>query len=199
MDLIYNSLIILIAYLFGSLSSAIIVCKLMGKPDPRTQGSNNPGATNVLRIAGKGAAALTLVGDVLKGIIPILIARYFDFSSSIVGAVAFAAFVGHLFPLFFRFQGGKGVATLLGCLIALNLPTALAWGLTWLLIAALFRYSSLASLGACILAPMMLWQFTQNEPYTLSIAGMLPFLVWRHRNNIYALMHGNERKIGKRK
>src|SRR3990167_5067564 len=134
---------IIIAYLFGSISSAILVCKIMGLPDPRTEGSRNPGATNVLRIGGKKAAAITLLGDMLKGVIPVLAAKWYGLDSLGLALVTFAAFIGHLFPVFFRLEGGKGVATLLGCLLALSLPAGLCWIATWLLMAAILRYSSL--------------------------------------------------------
>src|SRR5437016_5515458 len=128
----------IIAYIFGSLSSAIIVCKLMGLPDPRTQGSNNPGATNVLRIGGKKAAAITLIGDMLKGLAPVLIVKILGMPFMVIAVAGLAAFIGHLFPVFFSFKGGKGVATALGCLLAISLPAALSWSVTWLLVALIF-------------------------------------------------------------
>jgi glycerol-3-phosphate acyltransferase PlsY len=133
---------VIISYLFGSLSSAIIVCKLMGLTDPRTTGSNNPGATNVLRIGGKVPAVITLLGDVLKGVIPVLAAKWYGLPPLGLALVTLAAFLGHLFPVFFRFQGGKGVATLIGCLLALSWPVGLCWMATWLVMALLFRSSS---------------------------------------------------------
>lgn len=185
-----------IAYLFGSVSSAIIVCKLMGLPDPRTSGSRNPGATNVLRIGGKKAALITLLGDALKGFIPVLLANWYGFDSLGLSLVAFAAFLGHLFPIFFRFEGGKGVATAIGCLFALSWPVALCWLATWLVVAVLFRYSSLSALVASVLVPIYMWLFTHDWNYTIMIAVMSIILIARHHSNIRNLMTGKEKKIG---
>jgi acyl phosphate:glycerol-3-phosphate acyltransferase len=189
---------IVIAYLFGSVSSAIVTCKLMGLPDPRTQGSGNPGATNVLRIGGKKAAILTLIGDIIKGIVPVLAAKYYGFDSLVLSFVTIAAFLGHLYPIFFRFAGGKGVATALGCLLALDLSIGLSLAVTWLLVAVIFRYSSLAALTAALLAPVYAWYFT-NINYTVMTALMSVFLIYRHKKNIYNLVSGKEDKIGKKK
>lgn len=188
-----------IAYLFGSISSAIIVCKLMGLPDPRTEGSQNPGATNVLRIGGKKAALITLFGDMLKGVIPVLIAKELGFTATGLALVTLAAFIGHLFPIFFRFQGGKGVATALGCLLALNLPVGLCWIATWLIMAILFRYSSLAALTASLLAPFYIWFFTHRLVLVGAVAVMSLMLIYRHRTNIAKLIAGKENKIGQKK
>lgn len=190
---------LIIAYLLGSLSSAIIVCKIMQLPDPRTEGSKNPGATNVLRIGSKKAAAITLLGDVLKGIIPVLLAKWYGLSALGLALVACAAFIGHLFPIFFRFEGGKGVATALGCLLALSLPTGFAWIATWSVFAMIFRYSSLASLIASIVAPLYIWFFSSEIAYTIAVAFMSILLVYRHRNNIIHILQGKESKIGKKK
>jgi acyl phosphate:glycerol-3-phosphate acyltransferase len=189
----------LIAYLVGSLSSAIIVCKMMALPDPRTQGSGNPGATNVLRIGGKGAAIITLLGDMLKGVVPVLAAKWYGLSPIGLALVTFAAFIGHLFPIFFRFEGGKGVATTLGCLLALSWPAGLSWIGTWLMIAILFRYSSLAALITSLLAPVYTWYFTHNVIFTITIALMSLILIYRHRSNMKNLLRGEEHKIGKKK
>lgn len=189
----------IIAYLFGSISSATIVCKIMRLPDPRTQGSKNPGATNVLRIGGKKAAVITLLGDTLKGVIPVLAAKWLGLSDVTIAIVAFSAFIGHLLPIFFGFAGGKGVATAIGCLLALSLPTGLAWLITWLLMAVLFRYSSLAALTASLLAPFYIWYFTGNMAYTITLAVMSIIVIYRHRTNISNLMAGTENKIGKKK
>jgi glycerol-3-phosphate acyltransferase PlsY len=190
---------VLIAYLFGSISSAIIVCKLMRLPDPRTQGSNNPGATNVLRIGGKKAAIITLLGDVLKGVIPVLAARYLNLEPLIIALVMFAAFFGHLYPIFFCFEGGKGVATIVGCLLAFNLYVGLAFLGTWILMAALFRYSSLSSLTSAILAPLYVWYFSGSTAAYLTTMVMSLLLIYRHRTNIGRLFRGEESKIGKKK
>jgi glycerol-3-phosphate acyltransferase PlsY len=189
------AVIIYIAYLFGSLSSAIIVCKLMRLPDPRTQGSKNPGATNVLRLGGKKAAIITLVGDLLKGVIPVLIAKWYGLANLPLALVVFAAFLGHLFPIFFRFTGGKGVATFLGCLLALAWPVGLCWMATWLVVALLFRYASLSSLIASFLAPLYVWYFTGNLTYMSVTSVMMLMLLVRHKENILRLVDGTENKI----
>jgi glycerol-3-phosphate acyltransferase PlsY len=189
---------VIIAYLIGSLSSAIITCKIMGLPDPRTQGSGNPGATNVLRIGGKKAAIITLIGDILKGVIPIVAAKLYGFDALALSLITFAAFIGHLYPVFFRFEGGKGVATAAGCWVALAWPVGLALAGTWILSAVLFRYSSLSALLASVLAPLYAWYFT-NVDYTVLAIIMSIFLIWRHRRNIQNLYHGKEDKIGQKK
>lgn len=199
MQSMLNGIAIIIAYCFGSLSSAIIVCKIMGLPDPRTEGSKNPGATNVLRIGGKKAAAITLLGDTLKGVIPILLAKWLNLPIEIIAGVAFATFIGHLFPLFFNFEGGKGVATFLGCLLALSWPSALIWLGIWIGIAILFRYSSLAAIIASFVAPISIWQTTHEPPYVYAITLMAIILLIRHKENIRNLWQGKETRIGQRK
>ncbi len=189
---------ILAAYLMGSLSSAVIVCKIMGLPDPREQGSKNPGATNVLRIGGKKAAIITLFFDMLKGFVPVLAASLLDMEPLTIALVMFAAFIGHLYPIFFRFEGGKGVATFIGCLLALNCPSGCAFLLTWVVIAAIFRYSSLASLIAAFLAPFYIWYFTNENAYYITAMVMSLLLFIRHRSNIQKLVVGGESKIGKK-
>jgi glycerol-3-phosphate acyltransferase PlsY len=188
----------LLAYMIGSISSAIVTCKLMGLPDPRTQGSHNPGATNVLRFGGKKAAIITLIGDVLKGVIPVLAAKLCGFDVLSLSLITFAAFLGHLYPIFFRFEGGKGVATAAGCLVALAWPVGLALIATWLLVAVIFRYSSLSALVAAIAAPFYAWYFT-NLDYTVMSCAMSLLLIYRHRKNIQNLVNGKEDKIGKKK
>lgn len=187
-----------IAYLFGSISSAIIICKVMGLPDPRKEGSKNPGATNVLRIGGKKAAIIALIGDTLKGVIPVLIAKWYGLNNLGLALVAFAAFLGHLYPIFFHFKGGKGVATAFGCLIALDVKIGLAIGTTWLIMAFLFRYSSLAAITAAIFAPFYAWYFT-NWIFTITIAIISALLIIRHLSNIQNLLAGKESKIGQKK
>lgn len=187
------------AYLVGSLSSAIIVCRLMGLPDPRTVGSKNPGATNVLRVGGRKAAIITLLGDVLKGVIPVLIGKWYGFGSMGLALIAFGAFLGHLYPIFFRFEGGKGVATAIGCLLALSWPAGLCWLATWLLVAAIFRYSSLAALIASLLAPFYIYIFTHDDIYVLILTLMSALLIMRHASNIRNLLAGKESKIGQKK
>ena len=184
------------AYLIGSLSAAIIICKLMGLPDPRTQGSRNPGATNVLRIAGKKAAALVLLGDMLKGFIPLLVARAFDVEDHILAAVGLAAFLGHLYPIFFGFHGGKGVATSLGILLGLSWPLAAAVLATWLFMAKVFRISSLSALTAAIAAPLYTWFLLDSAPLLVMVCVISAMLLWRHRSNIQRLISGAEGKLG---
>lgn len=185
---------IVIAYLIGSLCSAIIVCKLLNLPDPRMQGSKNPGATNVLRIAGKLPALITLVADILKGFLPVLIAHIFNIQGLALGLVAIAALLGHIFPIFFGFQGGKGVATALGACLGLSLLLGIAMIITWIIVAAIFRYSSLAALAAAILAPIYVAIFTHGS-YFIPVLIITCILIWRHWPNIQRLRSGNESKI----
>jgi glycerol-3-phosphate acyltransferase PlsY len=192
-----TTIAVIIAYLFGSVSSAIITCKIMRLPDPRTQGSGNPGATNVLRIGGKKAAIVTLVGDILKGVIPVLAAKWYGFDTTSLGLVTLAAFLGHLYPIFFRFEGGKGVATAFGCLVALAWPVGLALIGTWLAVALTLRYSSLSALIAALLAPVYAWYFTGHYVVITSVMSLL--LIYRHRSNIRNLWLGKEDKIGRRR
>lgn len=187
--------LVVFAYLLGSLSAAIITCKLMGLPDPRSEGSRNPGATNVLRYGGKKAAAITLFGDMLKGLLPVLLARVAGVDDSVVAATAMAAFLGHLYPLFFGFHGGKGVATALGVLLGVSWPVAVALLLTWLVMAKVFKISSLSALTAAVLSPAYMWFFEPGSIFiSLSIAIAL-LLLWRHRSNIQRLIAGTEEKI----
>lgn len=188
--------LVLAAYLLGSLSSAIILCRLLGLPDPRTQGSGNPGATNVLRYGGKKVAAVTLLGDSLKGLLPVLVAQGLGADPRWLGLVALAAFLGHLYPVFFRFQGGKGVATAFGALLGLAWPVALAVVATWLAMALLFRYSSLAALTAAVLAPLFTYLWAPAQ--LAAVACMCALLIWRHRSNIRNLLAGKESRIGSR-
>jgi acyl phosphate:glycerol-3-phosphate acyltransferase len=191
------------AYLIGSISFAVVVTKLMGVADPRTYGSKNPGATNVLRSGNKAAAAITLLGDALKGLIPVWwVQQYGDqygIGDAGVALVALAVFVGHLWPVFFRFVGGKGVATALGVLIGLNGWLGLATMVTWLVIAYAFRYSSLAALIASIFAPFYYGLLFGTDIKLLGILIMSGLLVYRHRNNIANLIAGKESRIGSKK
>jgi glycerol-3-phosphate acyltransferase PlsY len=182
-------------YLFGSVSTAIIVCKLMGLPDPRTEGSGNPGATNVARLGGKKAAALTLVGDMLKGLIPVVIAHALQAGPVILAATALAAFLGHLYPVFFGFRGGKGVATALGVIYGLHWPVGLLTTGVWLVMALLFRYSSLAALTAILLTPLGFMWLLPEPPIVIAMVLMTVLLYWRHRSNIANLLSGQEGKI----
>lgn len=190
--------LVLGAYLLGSLSTAIILCRLMGLPDPRTQGSGNPGATNVLRFGGKKLAAFTLLGDMLKGLLPVVAARFITSDATVLALVAMAAFLGHLYPVFFGFRGGKGVATALGVLLGLSWPVGVAVLLTWLAMALLFRISSLSALTAAALSPLYGWWLTGIPAYIAMMAVMATLLLWRHRGNIQRLLAGEEKRIGKK-
>ncbi len=190
-------LLVPLAYLFGSISSAVLIARVMRLEDPRRVGSRNPGATNILRYGGKTAAALTLVGDTLKGVLPVLIARALTSDPWALALVALAAFLGHLYPLFFGFRGGKGVATGLGVWLALSPSTGLALAATWLGMAAVFRYSSLAALTAAALAPVYVWLLQPALAYVLLGLAMCALLVWRHRANIQRLLAGQEGRIGR--
>lgn len=190
-----NILLIAGGYLFGSISTAIIVCKLMGLPDPRTTGSRNPGATNVARLGGKKAAALTLAGDMLKGLVPVLIAHALHASPTILAATALAAFLGHLYPVFFGFQGGKGVATALGVIYGLYWPVGLLTTGIWLAMAIVFRYSSLAALTAILLTPLCFLWLLPERPIIIAMLVLTALLYWRHRSNIANLLSGKEDKI----
>lgn len=178
------------AYLLGSVSSAILICKLFGYPDPRTDGSGNPGATNVLRVGNKPAAALTLAGDVLKGVIPVLLARYLDLLPGVAALAGFFAFLGHLFPVFFQFRGGKGVATAFGLLFALHWPTGLVSGAVWVVLFGLLRISSVASMAAFITAPACLWFWLPTAFWPMVILTLV--LLLRHHENIRRLINGEE-------
>jgi glycerol-3-phosphate acyltransferase PlsY len=188
-------LIIISAYLIGSLSTAIIVCQLMGLTDPRTVGSKNPGATNVLRIGGKKAAFFTLLGDVLKGLLPVLVAKQLGLDYEWLILVGMAAFLGHLYPLYYGFKGGKGVATAIGVYLAIHFGAGLAVVATWLLIAKGFKISSLAALIAVILSPLYFYAFTDSLNLSYGLLVMALFIVWRHRSNIQNLINGSESKI----
>lgn len=191
-----NGLLILGAYLLGSLSSAVIVCRLMRLPDPRLHGSGNPGATNVLRLGGKKAAALTLAGDWLKGLLPMLAGHLLEVVPEILALTGLAAFFGHLFPVFFGFRGGKGVATALGVQSGLYWPIGLGVALIWLFMAKVVRISSLAGLVTMGLAPLLVWWFWPSwELLAMQILISL-VLFARHHQNIRQLLAGTEKHIG---
>jgi glycerol-3-phosphate acyltransferase PlsY len=201
--------VVVLSYLLGSLSFAVIVSKFMGLSDPRSYGSKNPGATNVLRSGNKKAAVLTLLFDAVKGWVPVVwVLQHgapFGLSEGTAAAAGLAAFLGHLYPIFFRFQGGKGVATALGVLMGVSPLLGLLVALTWLGIAWFFRYSSLAALLAAILAPVyyalladvLWWSF--NGATLASLCAMGVLLVWRHRDNVNRLIAGTESKLGAKK
>ncbi len=191
--------LVVFAYLLGSIASAILICRLFGLSDPRVGGSGNPGATNVMRLHGKKAAILTLAGDVLKGVIPVLLAKALDASDLIIALCGLAAFFGHLFPIFFKFKGGKGVATLIGVLFATHWMLGLAYIATWGVTALLFRYSSLSALVAAALTPLYSWLILQNIDFVICHVVMVTILIWRHRSNISNLIAGTETRIGQKK
>jgi glycerol-3-phosphate acyltransferase PlsY len=207
-SVLYPLLATVAAYLIGSLSFAVIVSRVMGLNDPRTYGSKNPGATNVLRSGSKAAAVVTLLLDAVKGWLPVAAIQWwgqpYGLGEGTMALAGFAAFVGHLYPVFFKFVGGKGVATAMGVLVATSGWLALATGLTWLIVAYAFRYSSLASLVAALFAPAyyafgdgVAWVTDRN--LLLSTALMSIFLIWRHSENISRLVNGTESKLGKKK
>ena len=185
-----------LAYLFGSISSAIVLCRIAGYPDPRRQGSGNPGASNILRLYGKKAAAITLAGDLLKGLLPVLIGRALQVPEVILAGMGVAAFLGHLYPIFFQFEGGKGVATFIGILYGLAWPAGVAFMLVWIVIAATFRYSSLSALVATALSPVLVFIMVPSYAYLTATLLMAGFIFWRHQANIRKLLSGTERKIG---
>jgi glycerol-3-phosphate acyltransferase PlsY len=204
----YPLLATVAGYLVGSLSFAVIVSRTMGLNDPRTYGSKNPGATNVLRSGSKAAAVVTLLLDALKGWLPVMLVKWFGapygMGEGTMALVGLAAFVGHLFPVFFRFAGGKGVATALGVLMATSWILGLATGATWLVIAYFFRYSSLASLVAAVFAPVyyifgdgVVW--AMDKSIVMSTTVMALMLIWRHSENISRLVKGTESRLGKKK
>ncbi len=200
--MIIAAALVVTAYLLGSISSAIIVCRLMGLPDPRTQGSNNPGATNVLRIGGKKAAAITLFGDSLKGLIPMLAAHLLGVGPAVLAMTGLAAFIGHLFPVFFGFRGGKGVATALGVQFGLGaavfgfwVPVGLPVALIWLFVAKVLKFSSLAALISMPLAPLIVWLMGLPPVLIGMQLVMTGLLIWRHRSNIEKLLTGREGRL----
>jgi len=193
--MILSGALIISAYLAGSISSAVIVCKIMGLPDPRTQGSGNPGATNVLRVGNKKAAAITLIGDLLKGLIPVLLAKFISDDANVIALVAVAAFLGHLYPIFFGFKGGKGVATAAGVFLGFSLPVGIMVMVTWLLIAKLTNISSVSALIAAALSPVYFTFVQDVEIYTYTAILLAIVLMYRHRSNIHDLLQGKEGKI----
>lgn len=195
-----NLFFVVSAYLIGSISFAVITSKAFGLPDPRSYGSGNPGATNVLRTGKKAAAALTLLGDAAKGWLAVFLTLKFAPQDAqlvgLVASVSIAVFLGHLFPIFFKFQGGKGVATALGILLALNPWLGLAAFVTWLVVAKVFKVSSLAALIAAASAPIYTWLLNEPLEYTGVAFTLAVLLIWRHKSNIQNLLSGQEGKIG---
>lgn len=197
---LYYILYAFAGYVTGSVSTAIITCKLMGLKDPRGIGSNNPGATNVLRHGGKKAAIITLIGDMLKGLLPVLVVQQLQTDADVMTmAIAFTgtgAFLGHLYPLFYNFKGGKGVATFYGVLLGFNWMAGIAALAIWLLTALLFKLSALAALVSALSAPFIVWYFTGSEILISTTTILVILLYWRHRRNIQNMLHGTEDKIG---
>lgn len=184
--------LLIASYLIGSISSAVIICKALSLPDPRTQGSKNPGATNVLRLGGKKTAAFVLFFDGLKGAVPVFIGDYYGFGLIALTLTVLCAFLGHIFPVFFRFKGGKGVATYLGGLIAINLLAGLIFSLIWLLVAKVLKTSSLAALIATALSPFYFYFITGDMVSTI-IIGLISLLIfYTHRDNIKRLINKEE-------
>ena len=184
--------LLIASYFIGSISSAVIICKALGLPDPRTQGSKNPGATNVLRLGGKKIAAFVLTFDGLKGATPVIIGHYLEFGLTQLTLIILCAFLGHIFPVFFRFRGGKGVATYLGGLIAINLLVGLIFSVIWLLVAKVLKTSSLAALIATALSPLYFYLIVGNLKSTL-IIGLISLLIfYTHRDNIKRLINKDE-------
>jgi glycerol-3-phosphate acyltransferase PlsY len=205
---VYPALAVVAAYLLGSLSFAVIVSRAMGLKDPRTFGSKNPGATNVLRSGSKAAAIVTLLLDAVKGWLPVILVRYFGkpygLEDGTMALVGLAAFVGHLWPVFFRFKGGKGVATFIGVVFGIDLVLGLATGATWLIIAFFLRYSSVASMASAVFAPVYYLfgdriQWYAEKPVLFGLFVMALLLVVRHRENINRLLQGNESRLGAKK
>ena len=185
-------LLVPVAYLTGSVSSAIIVCKMMGLADPRENGSGNPGATNVMRIGGKKAAAITLAGDALKGLLPVLLAKALAVNGLVLSLVVFAAFLGHLYPIFFGFKGGKGVATSLGVTLGVHWLLGLAVSGTWFLVYKIGKISSLSALVAATLTPLYVWWIVGDVHLTATFTLISLILLWRHKSNIQRLLAGQE-------
>jgi glycerol-3-phosphate acyltransferase PlsY len=185
-----------VAYLIGSISTAIITCKIMGLEDPRTTGSRNPGATNVLRHGGKKAAVITLLGDTLKGLIPVLIIIQIQDDDLTVALVGLFALLGHIFPVYYGFKGGKGVATFYGAILGFSWLTGLIAIAIWLTVAALLKISSLSAMVSIFFTPIILWNLSHSVELTSTVVLMSVIIFWRHRSNIKHLLHGSEGKIG---
>jgi len=197
MDYYFNIILFAgLAYLIGSFSTAIITCKIMGIEDPRKTGSNNPGATNVLRHGGKKAAIITLFGDMLKGLIPVSIVTQLQIEPAGIALVGLFALLGHIFPVYYGFKGGKGVATYYGVILGMNWLVGLIALAIWLGMAAIVKISSLSALVSIFFTPFILWYFSQSVELTSAVAVMSILVFWRHKQNIKSLLHGSENKIG---
>ena len=188
---------LIVSYLLGSISSAIIICKLCNLPDPRTKGSGNPGATNVLRIGGKKLAAFVLIFDGLKGAIPVMLAHYFGLTLFELTIILLSAFLGHVFPIYYGFKGGKGVATYLGGLIGLNFFVGLTFSIIWLIVAKVMKVSSIAALTATLLSPIYFYFITTHDVRATMVIFLINlFIYFTHRENIRRMMNGEEGVIG---
>ena len=197
MDYYFNIILYAgLAYLIGSFSTAIITCKIMGIEDPRKTGSHNPGATNVLRHGGKKAAIITLLGDSLKGLIPVLVVSQLQTDTLIIALVGLFALLGHVFPIYYGFKGGKGVATYYGVILGMNLLAGLIAVAIWLAMAAVVKISSLSALVSIFFTPFIVWYFSQSVELTSAVALMSILVFWRHKQNIKSLLQGSEEKIG---
>ncbi|MFA5983853.1 MAG: glycerol-3-phosphate 1-O-acyltransferase PlsY [Methylococcaceae bacterium] len=185
-------LVVPFAYLLGSISSAVVTCRLMSLPDPRDEGSGNPGATNVMRIGGKKAAAVTFLGDLLKGLVPVGLAQVLKFTPEIIALTGVAAFIGHLYPVFFGFKGGKGVATSVGVLLGFSWLLGLSFMLTWLAVYKIGKISSLSALIAAILSVPFAYFILPDNARIIAVTLMMVFLLWRHKSNIQRLMAKQE-------
>lgn len=194
--MLLNIFLVVFAYLLGSVACAIVISKLLGLNDPRTGGSGNPGATNVLRLHGKKAACLTLAGDLLKGLVPVLAARAVNVPDTVVALTGLAAFAGHIYPVFFGFRGGKGVATYVGVLFGIHWLAGLSFSIVWVVVAAASRYSSLAAMTAAVITPVVTWLFFPHVIYLGAIGCMSLVLLLRHRSNIKNLLAGTEGRFG---
>ena len=197
--MLIDAIVVLAAYLLGSVSFAVVVSRAMGLADPRSYGSGNPGATNVLRTGNRTAAVLTLAGDALKGLVAVLAARAFGVSEAGLAAVAVAVFAGHLWPVFHGLAGGKGVATAAGVLIGLWWPLGLATLATWAIVLAFFRYSSLSALVAAVFAPFFCLLVFDRGAIALAVTAIAVLLLWRHRANLARLFAGTEPRVGRRR
>lgn len=195
--MLLSVLLVAAGYLLGSVATAVLVSRALGAADPRSGGSGNPGATNVLRLAGRRAAALTLAGDVVKGVVPVLAAQAAGLPPGPVALAGLAAFLGHLYPVFFGFRGGKGVATAFGALLGMEPLLGGAVLATWIVVAGVSRYSSLAALAASVLAPVYAWIGSGLPVVVGAVSVMAALLVWRHRANVRRLLAGEEGRIGR--
>ena len=190
--------VVIAAYLLGSINSAVLSSKALHLPDPRTSGSGNPGATNVLRVGNKSAAAITLLGDLLKGFLPVLLTSTLTDDPRLIAAVSLAALLGHIYPIYYHFRGGKGVATTLGVLLAMDWQLGALWALVWVSTALLFRYSSVAAMTAMTVTLGLAIVFRLEETWTIGALGVITALIfWRHVSNIRDLLAGREVKFGK--